>query len=181
MAPATQAVGYFEDEGQLLAAARSARDAGAGGVTIVDAFAPYAVHGLDEAMGLRRSHLTWVCFLAGLTGGGMALGFELWTSAVSWPLNVGGKPFASVPAFIPVTFELTVLTAALVSAFAFFARSRLFPGKRPATLPRVTDDRFALVLAPDVPLTRQLLRDAGAVEIQAAAAVSGSPSSGALS
>jgi hypothetical protein len=115
-------------------------------------------------MGLRRSRLTWVCFLAGLTGGSSALAFQVWTSAVSWPLNIGGKPFASYPAFVPVTFELTVLSAALVSAAAFLFRSRLFPGRRSAPLPRVTDDRFALVTA-DSHATRTLLRAAGASEL----------------
>jgi hypothetical protein len=157
----SQLVATFSDEGALLAAARAAR---AAGVAIDDAYTPYAVHGLDEAMGLRRSRLTWVCFLAGLTGAACALGFELWTSAVSWPLNVGGKPFASVPAFIPVTFEVTVLSAALVSAAAFFFRSRLFPGRRAAPLPRVTDDRFALVVT-DGEAARDLLRAAGASEL----------------
>ena len=161
------AIGYFEDEHRLLAAVRAAR---AAGMEVQDAFVPYAVHGLDEAMGQPRSRLTWVCFIAGLTGGALALSFELWTSVVSWPLNVGGKPFASVPAFIPVMFELTVLSAALTSAFAFFARSRLFPGKRAAPLPRVTDDRFALVLENDGPAVRDLLQAAGAVEISAGGA-----------
>jgi len=160
------AIGYFDDEHHLLDAVRAAR---AAGMDVRDAFVPYAVHGLDEAMGQPRSRLPWVCFIAGLTGGALALSFELWTSVVSWPLNVGGKPFASVPAFIPVMFELTVLSAALTSVLAFFLRSRLFPGKRATALPRVTDDRFALVLEHDGPATRDLLRAAGAVEITAEA------------
>ena len=80
-----------------------------------------------------------------------------------------GKPYASIPAFIPVTFELTVLSAALTSAGAFFVRSRLFPGKKAATLPRVTNDRFALVLERDDQAARAVLRDAGAVAIEGGA------------
>jgi len=156
-------VGYFEDEKRLVEATHAAR---AAGLEVRDAFTPYAVHGLDEAMGQRRSRLTWVCFLAGLTGGTLALSFELWTSAVSWPLNVGGKPFASFPAFIPVTFELTVLFGALGSAAAFFFRSRLFPGRPAEALPRVTDDRFALVLAQDGARAREVLRAAGALDVE---------------
>ena len=117
-------------------------------------------------MGLRRSRLTWVCFAAGITGATVALGFQLWTSVVSWPLNVGGKPFASVPAFIPVTFELTVLSAALVSAATFLLRSHLGPGRRVVPLPRVTDDRFTLVLGDGGESARRLMREAGAEEIQ---------------
>lgn len=154
-------IATFSDEGALLAAVRAVRTAG---VAIDDAYTPYAVHGLDEAMGLRRSRLTWVCFLAGLTGASIAIGFQVWSSTVSWPLNVGGKPFASVPAFLPVTFEFTVLSAALISAGAFFLRSRLFPGRRSTPLPRVTDDHFALVVA-DGDAARRLLQAAGAREI----------------
>ena len=159
-------IAYFDDEHRLLDGARAARRAG---LEIRDAFVPYAVHGLDEAMGQPRSRLPWVCFLAGITGGALALSFEWWTSASSWALNVGGKPYASIPAFIPVTFELTVLSAALTSAGAFFVRSRLFPGKKAATLPRVTNDRFALVLERDDQAARAVLRAAGAVAIEGGA------------
>lgn len=159
----TTTIGYFGDEGAVLAATKAAR---AAGLEIVDVYTPYAVHGLDEAMGLAPSRLTYVCFAAGATGAGLALAFQIWVSTVSWPLNVGGKPFLSLPAFIPVTFELTVLAAALVSAAAFLARSRLFPGKKARVLPRVTDDRFALVLEADAARATELLTRAGAVTIE---------------
>jgi len=152
----------FDDEAALLRATAAARRAG---IAIDDAFTPYAVHGLEEAMGLRRSRLTWVCFAAGLTGAASAMGFQVWSSTVSWPLNVGGKPFASIPAFIPITFELTVLSAALASAFFFFFRSRLFPGRRAAPPPRVTDDRFVLVVA-DSEAARRLLEAGGATALE---------------
>jgi len=151
----------FDDEALLLRATHAVRRAG---VEIADAYTPYAVHGLEEAMGLRRSRLTWVCFAAGLTGAACAMLFQVWSSAASWPLNVGGKPFASVPAFIPVTFELTVLSAALASAFFFFFRSRLYPGRPAAPPPQVTDDRFVLVVA-DSEAARRLLSTAGAVSL----------------
>ena len=156
-------VGWFEQEAQIINATKAARKAG---FKVVDAYTPYAVHGLDEAMGLRPSKLTWVCFLAGLTGGASMLALMLYTSVVSWPLNVGGKPFASVPAFIPVTFEATVLCAALTSVLAFFVRSKLFPGKKVAPLERVTDDRFALELSAEPGMARSFLEAQGAVAIQ---------------
>jgi hypothetical protein len=151
----------FDDEAALLRATAAVRRAG---IAIDDAFTPYAVHGLEDAMGLRRSRLTWVCFAAGLTGATCAMGFQVWSSTSSWALNVGGKPFASITAFIPITFELTVLSAALVSAFFFFFRSRLFPGQRAAPPPRVTDDRFVLVVA-DSEAARHLLGSGGAIEL----------------
>jgi len=156
-------VGYFDDEFALLHATEEARKAG---LIIVDAFTPYAVHGLDKAMGLRRSRLTFVCFAAAMTGATFALSLQIYTSSVAWPINVGGKPFISWPAFIPVAFELTVLFAALISAFTFFGRSKLFPGKRQVALPRVTDDRFALVLQSDGDAAGALLRAAHAVDVE---------------
>jgi len=156
-------VGWFEQEAQILDATKAARKAG---LKVVDVYTPYAVHGLDEAMGLKPSKLTWVCFLAGLSGGSGMLALMLYTSVVAWPLNVGGKPFASVPAFIPVTFEATVLCAALVTVFAFFVRSKLYPGKCVVPLERVTDDRFALELLAEPGKARSFLEAQGAVVVQ---------------
>ena len=138
-------VAWFEREDAILEAARSARQAG---YSIGDAYTPYAVHGMDEAMGLQPSRLPWVCFGCGLGGLLLAFGFQLWTSVIDWPLNAGGKPPASVPAFIPVTFEFMVLLAGLGVVAALFLRARLYPCLSPRfLLSRVTDDRFALVLA----------------------------------
>jgi len=156
-------VAYFTREQDVLAATGAVRKAG---LVIRDVYTPYAVHGLETAMGLRRSRLGYVCFFAGLTGLTSMLFFAWWTSAVSWPLNVGGKPFASIPAFIPVTFEFTVLSAALVTVSALFGVAKLWPGRVADTLPRVTDDRFALVLESmtDDNRARALCLEHGAVE-----------------
>lgn len=161
-------IGYFDSEEQILAATRAAREAG---FNIHDVYTPYAVHGMDDAMGLRPSRLTWVTFLMGLTGLVSALSLELYTSVVSWPLNVGGKPFNSFPAFIPVAFELTVLFAGLGTVAAFLARSKLFPGQKRLALPRVTDDRFALALraeghAAELAEAEHTLQQLGAVELK---------------
>lgn len=168
----TFAIGYFDDEAQVLTATRKARESG---FSVSDVFSPYAIHGIEDAMGLRPSRLPWVCFAAGMTGATLAMGFQLWTSVSSWALNVGGKPFASVPAFIPVTFELTVLSAALTSAFALFARAKLFPGKKVKVLPRVTDDRFALVLEERDGAAASFLQSAGALEVAAEPAQGDAP------
>ncbi len=134
----------FGREEDLLGAVEEFR---ADGFEIEDAYTPYAVHGLDEAAGVRRTRLGWVCAVLGLGGAALMMGFQQWVSVVDWPLNVGGKPFASTPAFVPVMFEVGVLAAGLGSVVAFFLISRLYPGKRAFPhLDGVTDDCFAVVL-----------------------------------
>lgn len=133
----------FENEDDLL---RGATEARLSGFEVYDAFTPFPVHGMDRAVGLRRSRLTWIAFAAGAFGLVFALTLQVWTSAYDWPLNVGGKPFNSFPLFIPVTFELTVLFSGLISIGVLFARNRLWLFSRKKIFERVTDDRFVLVL-----------------------------------
>jgi hypothetical protein len=134
----------FAGEEDLLQAVAAVRERG---WPIVEAFTPYPVHGLDRAMGLRRSRLSVACFLSGLTGLALALLFQFWTTAWDWPLNVGGQPWNSLPAFVPVTFEAMVLFAGLGLVLAWLIRSRLYPGKEAAlALPEQTDNRFVLVV-----------------------------------
>ncbi len=137
-------IGVFENEADMIAAVRAAR---LNGNTIVDVHTPYPVHGLDAAMGLAPSRLPWMVFGVGLLAAALKVWFEYWTTAVSWPLNVRGKPWNSLPAFVPVTFEVMVLFAGLSAVLGFFVVCRLFPGKK-ALLPvaGVTDDRFAVIL-----------------------------------
>jgi ActD protein len=162
-------IGIFESEDAILDVTDAARRRG---LKIVDVFAPYAVHGLDKAMGLQRSKLPWVCFLLGLTGAAFKVWFEYWTTASDWPLNVGGKPWNSLPAFVPITFEVMVLFAGISTVLAFFGMSRLWPGRKPVILDaRVTNDRFALVLeednaAFDVAEVEQFLRDHQALRVE---------------
>ena len=134
----------FDHEDDLLAATDAARRYG---LRIVDAFTPYAIHGLDRAMGLKPSRLTWICFLCGMTGALGMLWFQHWAASVWWPIDVGGKPWNSLPSDVPVAFEAAVLLAGFGSVFALFGVSRLFPGKQPRKVaPRITDDRFVLVI-----------------------------------
>ncbi len=134
----------FPDDHGVLEAVRAAREAE---LSVVDVYGPFPVHGIEGAMGIRPTRLPWVCLGLGVLGCGIAFWFQFWSSAVSWPLDVGGKPFNSWPAFVPVGFELTVLFASLGTVAAFFLRAKLRPGKR-AGIPskRVTNDRFILVL-----------------------------------
>jgi hypothetical protein len=134
---------YFENEDDLVAGAAAARRAG---FEIHDAYTPLPVHGLDRAVALRPSRLTWIAFVAGAVGLVFALTLQVWTSAYDWPLNVGGKPFNSFPLFIPVAFELTVLFSGLIAIGVLFARNRMWLFSKRRVFERVTDDRFVLVL-----------------------------------
>ncbi len=134
----------FANEEDLIEAVRAVRDRG---WDVVDVYAPYAVHGLEEVLQWPRSRLPVVCFLCGATGVGCALWFQFWSTARDWPLDVGGRPWNSLPAFVPVAFECMVLLAGLGLVFALFCRCRLYPGKEALLpLPGVTDDRFGLVV-----------------------------------
>ena len=134
----------FEHEDDLLSATRAVRQRG---LPIIDIFTPYAVHGLDDAMGLKPSRLTWVCFMCGMFGALAMLWFQHWTASIDWALNVGGKPWNSLPSDVPVGFEAAVLLAGFGSVFALFGVCRLFPGKEANVVsPRVTDDQFVMVL-----------------------------------
>lgn len=139
---------------------------------IVEAYTPYPVHGLDEAMGLRRSRLSAACFVCGLLGTILALSFQFWTTAWDWPLNIGGQPWNSLPAFVPVMFEMMVLCGGLGLVLAWLVRCRLYPGKQPQLLLQgETDNRFVLVLR-NAPQDREtsdilnLLRNCGAVHLE---------------
>ncbi|TAK66185.1 MAG: DUF3341 domain-containing protein [Bacteroidetes bacterium] len=134
----------FEREADILSATRLAREQG---YKIADVYTPYAVHGLDEAQGVKPSKLPWITFALGVSGAIAKLWYQLWTSATSWPVNVGGKPLKSVPAFVPVTFEIMVLFAGIGTVLAFFVVSKLFPGKKKfVKFERATDNRFYLAL-----------------------------------
>ena len=134
----------FEHEEDLLASTIELRRKG---YNIIDAFTPYAVHGLDRAMGLKPSRLTWVCFACGMAGALGMLWFEYWVGAVSWPIDVGGKPWNSLPSNVPVAFETAVLLAGCGTVIALLGVCGLYLGKHADPLvERATDDRFVLVL-----------------------------------
>jgi hypothetical protein len=134
----------FLDEQHLLAGVAEARRSGH---EVLEVHGPWPVHGLPEALALPPSRLPWVCLAFGIVGlvGGLAL--QAWTSAVDWPLDVGGKPLYSWPAFIPVAFEIVVLLAGLGTVAAFLLRERS-PRRAAKTrlMGRATHDLFVLRL-----------------------------------
>lgn len=160
-------VGIFDSPEGLLAATRAARESGR---TIYDTYVPWPIHGLEEAMGVARSRLGVVCFMLGCLGLATALGFQLWVSTRSWPLNIGGKSFDALPALIPITFELMVLFAAVGTIIVFFIRARLWPGAKPRiAFEGATNDRFILALETSQEQADAIagfLRDRGAEEVR---------------
>src|SRR4051812_33512415 len=94
-------IGFFDSPKSLLEATRKVRDAR---YQHFDAYTPYPVHGLEAAAGLKRSPIPYVTLVAGGTGTICAFLLQYWTSAIDWPLVVGGKPFNSWPAFVPIMF-----------------------------------------------------------------------------
>jgi hypothetical protein len=103
----------------------AARRSYAEGYRKMDGFSPFPVDGLSEALGFRRNRLPLIVLIGGILGcvGGFYL--QYWISAVDYPINVGGRPFNSWPAFVPVTFELTILAAALSAVFGMIALNGL--------------------------------------------------------
>jgi hypothetical protein len=136
-------LGFFDSPNAVLAATEKVKNAN---YRYFDVFTPYPIHGLEHAQGLKRSPIPYVTFIAGLTGFLLAFLFEYWTSAVDWPINVGGKPYNSWPAFVPIMFELTVLFAGLCTVGAMFAFNGLPNMRRKAFDPSLTNNRFAIVI-----------------------------------
>ena len=137
-------VGNFYDEEVLFPAVKKVRRAG---YKIHDVLTPFPIHGLDQAMGLRDTSLHTAGFIYGITGTSTAVGFITWALTLDWPINFGGKPFFALPAWIPVTFELTVLFAAVGMVLTFCYLCQLAPFvKKDHFNPRSTDDTFVMAL-----------------------------------
>lgn len=162
-------VGIFEDEDVLLDAIRKVRSSG---VKIQEVYSPFPVHGIDEALGYKRTRLPIAAFLFGITGTILALVMQIWMLGYDWPMIIGGKNFASLPPFIPVTFELTVLLSALGMVGTFMIVSDMKPYKWPRQFDiRSTDDKH--VMAIDLAMNaakskdelKRILKDSGASEV----------------
>lgn len=121
-------LGLYDDEDLLMEAVGRVR---ASGVVIEEVYSPFPVHGLDEALGYKRSRLPVAAFLFGLTGTTLALLMQIYMLGIDWPMIIGGKDFIALPSFIPVTFELTVLLSALGMVACFFLVSDLKPYGKP--------------------------------------------------
>jgi hypothetical protein len=138
--------GYYNDSESLLEGIKKLRREG---IEIKDVFTPYPVHHLDKALGYKRSLLPKAGMIAGIIGASAAFLFQTWIFTVDYPVNIGGKPHFAYPSFIPLTFEVGVLLAALGLVFGFLMRSKLGLGaKNKIYDERNTDDRFGVVIDP---------------------------------
>jgi len=162
----------FRTPEQLLEACRRIRDAG---YSRWDAHTPFPVHGLEGAMGIRHTVLPWLVLCGGLTGAIGGLLLQWWTNAYDYPLIVSGKPLWSLPANIPVAFELTILSSAVTAFVGMFALNRLprlsHPVFRSARFRRVTTDGFFVTIESEDPRfdiegTEQFLRSLGAEAVE---------------
>ncbi len=137
-------VGYYFSPDEILEAAARVRDRN---FSQFDTFTPFPVHGIEKAMGIKRSTLPYVSFAAGMAGLMTAIGLQVWTHGVSWPINIGGKPIFAIPAYFPIFFELTVLLAGVTTAAAMFVGYLGLPNfSKPIFHPDITNDRFAVAI-----------------------------------
>lgn len=161
-------VGVFDDEDVVLSAITKVRQSG---IRIHEVYSPFPIHGIDDALGYKKSRLPIAAFLFGLTGTSLALLMQIWMLGYDWPMIIGGKNFWSIPPFIPVTFELTVLLAALGMVGTFMIVSDLKPYKKPRLFDtRITDDRHVMAIdlsanAKNKDEITALLKDTGALEV----------------
>ena len=162
----------YEDPHAIYQACEKVRDSG---YSEWDACTPFAVHGLDKAMGVKPSKLPWYVLCIGLAGSTFMLFFESWSMGASYPMVVGGKPLFSLPAFVPIWYEITVLSSCVTAFLGNWIMSGLPRPNHPvfssAAFERATDDKFFIVVEAtdpkfDLERTRALLKDNGASHIE---------------
>lgn len=166
-------IAQYDDVTSLVRACETVRDAG---YSKWDSYSPFPVHGIDPAMGIRPTKLPLLIFTMGITGTCVAILMQWWMNAHDYQFIISGKPMWSVPANIPVAFELTVLFAALTAIFATLARNGLprfhHPLFQSERFARATDDKFFIGIEAkdghyDGDKTRALLESTGAVAVDA--------------
>lgn len=162
----------FDDPGSLLVAAERVRDSR---YTRWDCFTPFPVHGLNRAMGMRDTRVPWLVLVAAVAGCLTGAVMQGWMNSVDYPLNISGKPLFSIPAWIPIVFELTILFGALAAFVGLFAWNGLprfyHPLFRSRRFRRVTTDGFFIAIEAEDPRfdpveTDRLLRSLGSRAVE---------------
>lgn len=146
-------VAEFSDDQDLVRAGRAAREFG---YTKLDAYTPFPVHGIDDAIGIPRSPLGWIVTVFAILGCSAAVGLIWWTGVVVYPLVIGGKPLFATEFSVPIMFELTVLFSAFATVIGMFALNKLPQFYHPifnySNFEAATDDRFLLAIEATDPL-----------------------------
>jgi hypothetical protein len=161
-------LGVYSDPDEVVSAVKKIRS---NKIKVHEVYSPFAIHGIDDALGYKRSRLPIAAFLFGMLGTLLALTMQFWMMGIDWPMIIGGKNFASLPPFIPVTFELTVLISALGMVGVFMVASDLKPYKKLKLMDtRITDDKH--VIAVDLGTNngaseeiKKLFKETGAEEV----------------
>ena len=160
--------GIYDDEEVLLTAVKEIRSKD---IDIKEVYSPFPIHGLDHALGLKRTRLAIAAFFYGALGCIFAFAMTYYIMIIDWPMNIGGKPsfayYLNMPAFVPILFEMTVFFAAHLMVITYFFRSKLFPGQK-ASNPdiRTTDDKFLMEIESDNDKSiSDLMKKTGASEI----------------
>lgn len=164
--------GLFDDEEVLL---KSAKQMVKSGVYIRDVFSPFPIHGIDPVIGIPRTNLHKAGFIYGAIGLATAWAMIWGLLIIDWPMNIGGKPnftfWENLPAFIPISFELTVFCSAHGMVITYLIVNKLFPGQEPHNPdPRTTDDKFMMQInLEDTSVSegeiKSMLESGGAIEI----------------
>ena len=142
----------FKSADRLLEAARHAHESGHGRI---EAYSPFPIEGLDEAVGFPGSRVPLATLIGGFAGGAGGFFLQWYAAVIDYPINIGGRPLNSWPAFIPITFEMTVLFAALTAVVTMIVANGLPKLRHPVFNARefdlATRDRFFLCLRADAP------------------------------
>ncbi|GAB4251833.1 MAG: DUF3341 domain-containing protein [Saprospiraceae bacterium] len=161
--------GLYNDEEELMAAISGAKSKH---LDIMDVYSPFPIHGMEKVLGLEESRLHIVGFIFGMIGTLTAFLGMTWIFTSDWPTIFGGKPYFSLPAFVPIIFELTVLFAAIAMTVVFYIVCGLgFGVENPILDDRITDDKFCLAFqtnglsGSDVSNIKKFLKESGAAEI----------------
>jgi len=145
------------------------------GYTKFDTFSPFPIHGMDKAMKLKKSKLGWIVLICGLLGFTGAVSMMYYMAVVDYPMNISGKPFFNAPAWVPITFELTVLLSAFGAVFGMFFLNGLPKLHNPLfyveRFKKATDDGFFACIEADDDMfetekVKQLFKEAGATHIE---------------
>lgn len=160
--------GLYGDDDDLMKAIKSFNNEG---IAIKEVYTPFPVHGLDKALGLRKTRISDAAFFYGVYGVTLAAVMMWYMMNHDWPQDIGGKPsftfLDNMPAYVPIMFELTVFCSAHLMSLTFLVRNKMFPGANPQNPdPRTTDDKFLMeIVSNDVDKVKQAFINTGAEEV----------------